>query len=135
MDHAIIQKRADIYAEVQEDLNKIYSYIKRVGFWKDYTPECILQSKRIVDQKIHSTKPYWSKNTIEKYQMFMAACFQTFRGHGVDAGIRADVEQYKNLANWQPAYTESFVSIFDKAELNTSYNNLMDALSKDFGIE
>lgn len=135
MDHAIIQKRAEIYAGIQDDINKIYSYIKRVGFWKEYSPECVLQSKRLVDQKIHSTKPYWSKNTIVDYQKFMAACFHTYRGHGTDAGIRTDIEQYKTLPNWQDAYKDSFASIFDLAQVNVCYDNLMAAFSKDFGIE
>lgn len=134
IDHSIIEKRAAIYAEIQDDLNNIYSYILRVGNWKDLTPIQILESKRIVDQKFHTTKPYWSENTMTKYEEFMEICFKTFRGHGKDAGIRAEIERYKTLNNWKQSYCDSFVSDYDKVSLTSANKNLMDSLSKDFGI-
>jgi len=134
LDHSIIQKRAEIYAEIQDELNNIYSYIKRVGKWKELTPVTILESKRLIDQKIHTTKPYWSKNTIEQYEEFMNVCFKTFRGHGKDAGIKANIDRYKALPNWQETFTDSFVSGYDESSLDEINNKLMSALSKDFGI-
>jgi len=134
MNQSIIQKRAEFYSKIQDDLNNIYSYIKRVGSWKNQTPISILQSKRLVDQKFHTTKPYWSKNTMSEYQKFMAVCFQTYRGHGLDAGIRAEVEHYKTLQNWESSFSDSFVSDFNSELVGSAYDKFMDALSKDFGL-
>lgn len=134
LDHSIIEKRAGIYAEIQDDLNNIYSYIIRVGKWKELTPEDILESKRLVDQKFHTTKPYWSENTMTQYEELMKVCFKTYRGHGKDAGIRAEIEQYKTLENWKLSFDDSFVGGYDKASLNNANKVFMDALSKDFGI-
>jgi len=134
IDHSIIEKRAGIYAEIQDDLNNIYSYILRVGNWKDLTPIQILKSKRLVDQKLHTTKPYWSESTVTRYEEFMEICFKTFRGHGKDAGIRAEVEKYKSLSNWEQSYSDSFVGGYDKASLTSANKKLIDSFSKDFGI-
>jgi len=134
LDHSIIGKRAEIYAEIQDDLNNIYSYIKRVGKWKELTPTKILESKRLVDQKFNTTKPYWSENTMNQYEEFMKVCFKTFRGHGKDAGIRASIERYKSLENWNALFNDSFVGGYDEDSLNNINKKLMKALSKDFGI-
>ncbi|WP_420589078.1 hypothetical protein [Bacterioplanoides sp.] len=134
MDHSIIEKRADIYSEVQDEINNIYSYILRVGNWKELTPVRVLESKRIVDKKIHTTKPYWSQSTIATYETFMDVCFKTYRGHGLDAGIRAEVDRYKILSNWEECYRDFFVGGYDKSSLIKANKNLMASLSKDFGI-
>ncbi len=134
LDHSIIQKRAEIYSEIQDDLNNIYSYIRRVGKWKEFTPEKILQSKRLVDQKFYTTQPYWSKNTINKYKELMYICFKTHRGHTQDAGIRANVEKYKSLSNWKDSFENSFISDYDESHLNKIHGEFMEILSKDFGI-
>lgn len=135
LNHAIIQKRADIYAEIQEDLNSIYSYIKRVGNWKALTPMDILEHKRKVDQKIHSTKPYWSKDMLNNYNYFMKTCFVTNRGHKIDAGIVAEVDKYKKLDSWNGDFEIHFDGIFNETTLDKANDNLMSALSKDFGVE
>ncbi len=134
LDQSIIQKRAEIYAEIQDDLNKIYSYIKRVGKWKELTPEEVLDSKRTVDQKFHTTKPYWSSSTFQQYENFMDICFETYRGHGKDAGIKADIDQYKSLSKWKSSFAGFFVGGYDSTLLDKANADLMAALSKDFGI-
>ncbi|GAA6167548.1 hypothetical protein [Sessilibacter corallicola] len=134
IDHTIIKKRAEIYSEIQDDLNDLYSYILRVGKWKELTPPDILEKKRNIDQKLYSTNPYWSQCTMKNYEKFIKICFKTYRGHGKDAGIRAEIEKYKGLANWEPRFNESFVDGYDEAELKKANKNFMESLSKDFGI-
>jgi hypothetical protein len=134
LDHSIIQKRADIYAEIQDYLNNIYSYIQRVGHWKELDPALVLNSKRKLDQEFHATKPYWSKNTFHCYDEFMNVCFQTYRAHGKDAGIVACSCDYKTLSSWSDNFEKSFVDGYDRQKLIDANNRLMDALSKDFGI-
>ncbi|WP_423840668.1 hypothetical protein ONE56_18170 [Vibrio mytili] len=134
LDHAIIKKRADIYAEIQDDINTIYSYIKRVGKWKEFTPKSVLEAKRNVDQKFHTTQPYWSKETIYKYHSLMSACFETYRGNGIDAGIIAEIDKYMCLPNWQDDFASDFVDGYNMSVLENAYSEFMDSLSKDFGI-
>ena len=134
LDHSIIEKRAEIYASVQDDINTIYSYILRVGEWKSNTPSDILECKRNVDKTFHSTKPYWSKEAFEAYEHFIEVCFKAYRGHGKDAGIIAKVERYQMLDNWQPSFSCSFENGYDKEKLMAANQSLMTALSKDFGI-
>ena len=134
LDHSIIEKRAAIYASVQDEINTIYSYILRVGDWKEYTPTDILECKRKVDKTSHSTQPYWSKEAFEAYQQFIKVSFKAYRGHGKDAGIIAKVERYQRLDNWKPSFSESFESGYDKERLIAANQSLMSSLSKDFGI-
>ncbi len=135
LDHAIIQKRADSYAEIQDDINKIYSYIKRVGDWKDYTPEDVLAAKRKSDKKFHTTKPYWSKDAFDSYSEFIKVCFKEYRGNGMDAGIIAQMDKYSALPNWNDTFAQGFVGGYDKSLLENAYSALMKSLSRDFGVE
>ena len=136
LSHSIIEKRANIYAEIQEDLNNIYSYIKRVGKWKDLTPEQIIECKRKVDQKIYSTKPYWSKEMFKSYNGFMKTCFETNRGHAQNAGIIAEIDKYKEKELWSSDFEAYFSkNDYDEGQLDWANNKLMDALSKDFGVD
>ena len=134
LDHSIIQKRAEIYAEVQDDINKIYSYIKCNGKWKEFTPTDVLKAKRDSDQKFHTTQPYWSSNMFSKYHAFINVCFMTNRGPGTDAGIIALVNEYKVLDSWDDKYIDYFVGGFDSDTLETAYSEFMASLSIDFGI-
>lgn len=135
MSQAIIQKRAEIYSEIQEPLNNIYCYIKRVGKWKDFTPKDVVEFKRLVDQKMHATRPFWSKEMQVAYKDFMNICFVTNRGHKEDAGITAEVAKYKNLDSWKEEFEDCYGGTFNELKFDQSNSNLMSALSKDFGVE
>ncbi len=135
LDHIIIKKRADIYAEIQEDLNDIYGYLKRVGAWKDLVPKDIVARKRKVDKKMYVTRPYWSKEMFSSYEAFMGVCFVTNRGHKRDAGIIGDIKMYQGLKNWEQEFEGSFELGFDESKLDKSNKKLFQALSKDFGVE
>ncbi|MEZ9470456.1 hypothetical protein AB4211_08610 [Vibrio lentus] len=134
LDHSIIEKRAETYALVKDDLNDIYSYIRRRGNWKEHTPEIIIGHKRTLDKAFYSTKPYWSNGAFSAYESFMKVCFKTNRGHGLDAGIIAEVNNYKNLDHWNDCFNDCFESGYDKAKLDEANKSLMEAFSKDFGI-
>jgi hypothetical protein len=134
IDHSIIEKRADIYADIQEDINAIYSYIRRIGNWKDLTPPKILIAKRKIDRTMYSTKPYWSKSVMDDYKSFMNVCFKTNLGHTKDAGIIANVNNYKKLSNWEPEFIKAFETGFDEVTLDRANESLQNSLSKDFGI-
>jgi hypothetical protein len=132
---ALVQKRAEIYSEIQEPLNDIYCYIKRMGKWKKQTPEEVLECKRIIDQKMYSTRPFWSKDMQFAYEDFMNTCFVTNRGHTVNAGIVAEVVKYKELDTWKEDFLGYYDGDFDESKLEKVNDKLMSAFSKDFGIE
>ncbi|PSU99762.1 hypothetical protein [Photobacterium kishitanii] len=132
---AIVQKRAEIYAEIQEPLNGIYCYIKRVGKWKKLTPKDVIDSKRKVDQKMHSTRPFWSNEMQLAYKEFMDACFVTNRGHKANAGIVAEVIKYQELDSWKDEFNEYFEGNFVESKLDQANDKLMKAFSKDFGVD
>lgn len=135
LNNSLIEKRTDIYADVGNDLNTIYTYIKRVGDWKDLTPMAIIVCKREVDKRIHTTQPYWSQDLIKAYANFMGVCFVTNLGHKKNAGIIADIEKYKKLSNWKEDFNQCYQpSDFNEDKLDKAYQQLMDALSEDFGV-
>lgn len=131
----IVQKRAEIYAEIQEPLNDIYCYIKRVGKWKTLTPEDVIDRKRKVDQKMHSTRPFWSNEMQRSYKEFMDTCFVTNRGHMANAGIVAEAIKFQELDSWRDEFDEYFHGKFVESKLDQANNKLMKALSKDFGVD
>lgn len=132
---AIVQKRAEIYSEIQKSLNNIYCYIKRVGKWQEFTPKQIVECKRVLDQEFHATRPFWSKEMWNAYEEFMRACFVTNRGHKSNASIIAEVEKYKELDSWDDRFTDYYHDGFSESKLDEANDNLMNALSKDFGVE
>ena len=135
VDQSVIKRRADTYFKIKDDLNTIYIYIKRVGGWRDLTPEKVIELKRKVDKEIYCTKPFWSKELINKYLDFMNVCFKTNRGHGRDAAIIADVTKYNDLPGWDGNSNELFSDGFSEEELDKSYELLLNAFSREFGVE
>lgn len=131
----IVKKRAEIYSEIQEPLNNIYCYIKRIGDWKEFTPKDIVEYKRVIDRSFHVTRPFWSKEVWKAYENFMNTCFVTNRGHKVNAGIIAEVAKYEKLKSWDDGFTDCYHDGFDQPKLEKANDNLMNALSKDFGVE
>ncbi len=83
---------------------------------------------------MYVTRPYWSQETINCYNKFMATCFKTYRGHGKDAGVIAMKNLYEDLPNWNVKYNDSFVDGYDNDKIIASNRNLLNAFSKDFGI-
>jgi hypothetical protein len=132
---AVVEKRAEIYAEIQEPLNDIYCYIKRVGKWKTLKPSGVIERKRKVDQKMHATRPFWSKQMQESYKEFMAVCFVTNRGHTINAGIVAEVAKFQELDTWESEFIAYFSGDFDESKLDKANDKLMSSLSQDFGVD
>ncbi|QUM85465.1 hypothetical protein [Moritella sp. 28] len=132
---AIVEKRANIYVDIQEPLNDIYSYIKRVGKWKTLTPSDVIECKRKVDQKMHATRPFWSKQMQKSYKEFMDICFVTNQGHAINAGIVAEVAKFQELDSWESEFTAYFTGEFDESKLDKANDKLMSSLSKDFGVD
>lgn len=135
VNQTIFKKRVEIYDEIQEPLNNIYCYIKRVGKWKEFTPESIINYKRVIDQKFHATRPFWSKGMREAYDSFMDTCFITNRGHKSNASIIAEVAKYKELDSWDDTFIDFYHDGFNKSKLDKANDHLLNALSKDFGVE
>ena len=135
LDHAIIDKRAEIYSTVEFGLNDIYCYIKRVGNWKEKTPADIIEAKRAIDRIMYASKPYWSTELFNCYRDFMYTCFDTYRGTNKDAGIIAEQNKYKSLKTWRGSFSSFYAPGFDEDKLDKNFARLEWAFSLDFGIE
>lgn len=135
IDQSIIKHRTDSYSTIKNDLNTIYSYIKRVGNWKEQTPKDIIELKRKIDKEIYCTKPFWSKDLVEEYSKFINTCFKTNRGHGKDAAIIGSINKYNDLSNWNSHFNDLFTDGFSEVKLDSAYNSLLNAFSKDFGVQ
>lgn len=132
---SITNKRMELYSEIKDDLNNVYSYIKRVGNWKDQTPDKIIDTKRVLDQKMYTSLPYWTTELFASYTLFMDVCFETNRGHKENAGLRAQKSKYMKLDNWSNRFDDCFVDGFDEAKLDAKYLQLVNSFAKNFGIE
>jgi hypothetical protein len=131
----VVAKRVELYSNIQEPLNEIYCYIKRVGSWKEYTPEDVIDLKRSVDKKIYSSLPFWSEEMRKTYFEFMDICFETNRGHRINAGIIADPSKYRELQSWKPEFEDYFCGSYSESKLDEMNIKLMSAFSKDFGVK
>ena len=135
LNNRIIQKRSDIYEEIGADLNDIYVFLIRVGHWKSLSPSIVVSKKRIIDQKMHQNRPYWSASVFKKYEEYMSSCFESWTGSGEDAKIRTYPHNFHSLDKWD----ESWTSFFSTKEPNLNlvhekYIALISAFSKDFGF-
>lgn len=131
----IIEKRTEIYESISQDLNSLFVFIIRVGRWKEFTPSEIIRKKRDIDQIMHINRPYWSQQTFQQYQCFMAACFDIETGHGEDAKIKAEIKKFDSLANkeenWQSFFSEKEPEL---EQVEQYYQALILAFSNDFGF-
>jgi hypothetical protein len=130
----IIEKRVELFEEISQPLNVIYTYIIRVGSWKEHTPYDIIQEKREVDGLMYSNRPYWTEVLFSTYESFMNASFETHTGHASDAKIKSDYNKYKDLPNWSDSYIEAFSGKVDKKQLNKTNEKLMQVFAQEFGF-
>jgi len=134
VDHTVMEKRTSIYENIQSELNELYCYLMRIGDWKEFTPEQILQKKRTVDKAMYAGKPFWSVGLFSSYTQFMDTCFLTHRGHGKDAGIRANINRYNSLGNWENRFVSFFEEAIERDIISEKFKELEISFSIDFGV-
>ena len=128
----VIDKRVQCYSEIANDLNDIFTYMIRVGEWKDKNPQDIIDAKRKVSKLMHTNKPLWSENVFNCYRKFILEIFENNTGHRKDAKIKADIEKYGDLRDSEKKMFTG--SKADKDTIKTKYALLGKAFSEDMGI-
>jgi hypothetical protein len=132
----IIEKRVDVYESVGKDLNDIFSFVARVGSWKEFSPKEILDKKRAIDKIMYVNRPYWSDVAFTSYIDFMTYVFEVYTGTGEDAKIRSEADKFKSSTNWDESWKNYFSDKeYNQKETWKKSRELMKNLSNDFGYQ
>ena len=135
LNERIIAKRVQIYEQIGEDLNDIYTFILQIGQWKELTPADIIKKKRVLDRTMYVSRPYWSDKAFASYCAFMRAAFEAWTGVGEDAKIRTWTDQYKKLEHWDAAWEKYFSHKEpDISGVRQGYRQLMAVFAEQFGF-
>jgi hypothetical protein len=87
--------------------------VSDIGDFRNFSPDKVIERKRSVDRAFFSYRPYWSDQTIEKYNQFMGAAFEFYSGYASNARIRTNMEQKKAAfeqdgKTWDPKWDGMF---------------------------
>lgn len=131
----IVEDKRSIYRSISIDINSIYIYINDVGNFYDFSPEIIIQKKRVVDSIFFSHNSYWNTDTRNAYKDFMSAAFMTYSGPGQPARIRSRPDQKIAAAlyrgeQWNKERNDAFNGEFDPS-INGKYTDLVKAFLLD----
>ncbi len=139
----ITEKRIELFDEIAPELNKVFCFCTFLGYWKDISPEAMLESKRELDKKVNINRHLLSDEFYKSYEGFIHLAFSTFTGWGQDAKIRAAVASgmadRKKHANYD--WKQEFASMFDeqsippRQEFLVSYSKAMEALRNCIGLD
>lgn len=136
----VIEWRIKVYEEFSPILNEIYCYLVYVGDWKATTPPEILNRKRVLDQRFNIVRPLFSEQFTTIYNNFIDLCFRTYRGKGIDAGLRTGFQSRKEALgeSWDETWENLFVESADKTpreDIVKAYELLTDLLARELGLE
>lgn len=139
----LIKARLRYYDELAPMLNDLMCYLTFLGRWRDLTPPDVLQLKRDTDRLFFSVSPLFSQRAVDAYQDFVAACFQTFRGWGLEPQIRSGFVHRRDSRpdSWDPSWCQLFthqendeVTEEDQAKVRDCYDRLLGALAEDIEL-
>ena len=124
----IIERRSRIWDDLGPKLNIIYSYVCRVGDYKDYKAENILQIKRDSDRIFYNYIAFFSEDFLSDYHRFMGEVFDMYGARGMDARVRA---LSFGRADLEPGrFTEEYGGYTKQA-----YGAVLRSAAKDMGLE
>jgi hypothetical protein len=139
----LIKARLQYYGQLAPLLNDLMCYLNFIGRWKELTPPEIITIKRDADRLFLSVAPLFSQRAIDTYHEFLACCFETHTGWGVDAKIRSGFLRRKEARPdiWDPAWERCFnlaegeeITQQDRALVRDHYNRLLNALAEDIQL-
>ncbi len=149
IDHALwqsrplIARRLEIYDRIAPDLNRIYCFIRLVGYWKEVSPADLIDTKRRLDKEVNINRHLLSEEFYRAHLEFMALTFRTFTGPGEDAKIRSTVihdlgDRRKHVHyEWMDVFEFFFdpVDLPTDYQIDTAYMDVMNALKASLGVE
>lgn len=139
----LIKARLRYYDQLAPMVNDLMCYLTFLGRWRDLTPPDVLQLKRDTDRLFYSISPLFSQQAVEAYQSFIATCFQTFRGWGLEPRIRSGFVYRRDArpTSWDPSWNSHFthaenvsVTEDDQGKVRTAYDRLLAALAEDIEL-
>jgi len=126
----LIEKRIALYDEIGPELHKLYQFYRRVGSWRELSPDEILETKLKLDASVHVNKPYWSVEFFQCYMHFMQVCFTVNSREYEKTLLKVNIDDYAidKIADNNAMFTGESV---DKKALDTAYDCLHSTILKD----
>ncbi len=139
----IIEKRIALYDDIAPLMNRVYCFCRWVGYWKDITPDEVLEAKRELDKTINIYRHLLSEGFYSDYNKFIHISFRTWTGRGEDAKIKSQISggngnrrkdcNYKWHTKWDSYFNEESAEPFKK--LDEVYAQAMAALKLSIGLD
>lgn len=134
----IVDKRIELYDHMIPKINDIYCYLIRVGNWKEFSPEDIIELKREIDKIAHVNAPLFSEKFISLYSSMMECYFDMFRGKGTNARILIDPNEYIQFyeGEWIPSWDDFYDrdKMSSRNEIKNMYHNFVHNFSTEIGV-
>jgi hypothetical protein len=124
-----------IYSQIAPDLNIVYVFVSDIGDFRSYSPDTVIDKKRSIDRIFFSYRPYWSEETITKYNRFMDASFEFYSDYASNARIRTSKDQKKAAFDhdgkpWDPKWDSMFTGQTVEG-IDQDYYDLITSLLSD----
>ncbi|RTL91185.1 hypothetical protein EJV44_20260 [Ancylobacter aquaticus] len=131
----LVGEKRLIYSDIGRSLNIIYIYSADIGDFRLFSPDQIIDLKRDVDRKFNMYKPYWSSETINRYNSFMNSAFVMYIGVGEKPLIYGEFEEKKEAfvkdgRQWEPYWDYMFTNDKDPS-LSENYEKLVASFLSD----
>lgn len=139
----LIEKRIALLDAALPQLNSLYCYFAWVGDWKELSPPEVLAIKRKLDRLFYANRPFFSADTLVKYEEFMGALFKLYNEPGTDPQLRTgQTSRFGNRAEnyrgtWQDAWAGSFAAEADQTSRETvidRHESLLSRLGDEVGV-
>lgn len=129
----VMQRKIQSIDVLAPRANEIYCFLRRVGYWRELTPQAVLAAKRAADKEYYANTFLFGASMFIAYEAFMNAAFRVYQGAATDAKIRADVQRYLQAGmDCDPAAFESDVVAL--TELDALYRRLRNAMASELDI-
>lgn len=139
----LIKARLQYFDRLAPMLNDLMCYYAFIGRWKEISPPEVVALKRDADRLFLSVAPLFSQRAVDAYQEFMALCFETHTGWGVDARIRSGFVRRRDAMRdrWNPEWETMFshsehdaVMPRDLTAIREGYDSVLLALAEDIEL-
>jgi len=135
----IVEKRLAVYDDVAPMLNDLLCYFSYVGSWKELTPRQLVDSKRLLDRKMHLAAPIFSVQLLSLYNNYIGLCFQTYNEMGADARLRTRPEDRRPYSRqpWDESWDQLFAPeafFTDPRLIVKAYEELISWFARELGL-
>ena len=135
----VIEQRLVIFKELSDPLNDLLCYFTYIGKWKEMTPPDVVALKRKLDKIAYVNAPLFPDQFLKCHNRFMAVCYDTHQGWGVDARLRTLTDHRRQAAghDWNAAWDEHFSDSErcpKHAEILDAYKTYVSYIASALGV-